>query len=537
MEGEEAEAPSGGGGLSDAGISGLKALIDEHLRKSNVYAEIQGFVSEFGKAHGTEVLDTVKERQLIGDVVRSLQVQRPLAAGRRLTQEGTATKAGEQYLLVKILGGRDFETGPDGERLVLSVHYGDQRFQAVPVQSTKEPRFDAAFLVRLSRNFAIDSAGKMSREHQLAGLRRLLVQGHDDEERDEQRSKHHNALHFVLVRQKASDAANAKELVASHLLEWRHILVNSGGASVVVELSGLGPAAKVRMPVGTLDIRLDLVPGPLTPPKHNLNAAEPGSNTGDENVDPSDAKAVSRLLSQGEVSSALKAETTFFSDLHRQFCQYARVWWQEYVEANPSFRNRLVKIFAENEFGEHVPSCSFVQPMQADRLLDSPRHAARFVSLIPYIREEVAGGGRTEIWHSFHSFFSKGHGDCEDHAVLLCSLLLGFGLHAFVCVGTVKDSNDEAERDHVWVVTLSGKRNRTCVFWESLTGQRLDLALLESSKQAQEQLATYRRVGCLFNHTSFFANKQVDDRVNRCSFDVADDSKWKAMDERLYSHR
>ena len=26
--------------------------------------------------------------------------------------------------------------------------------------------------------------------------------------------------------------------------------------------------------------------------------------------------------------------------------------------------------------------------------------------------------------------------DCEDHAVLLCSFLLGFGLNSYVCVGT-----------------------------------------------------------------------------------------------------
>ena len=53
-------------------------------------------------------------------------------------------------------------------------------------------------------------------------------------------------------------------------------------------------------------------------------------------------------------------------------------------------------------------------------------------------------------------------GDCEDHAVLLCSLLLGFGLDAYVCiVGTVIDNN-ENERDHLWVLTAEfGKRQKS----------------------------------------------------------------------------
>ena len=55
--------------------------------------------------------------------------------------------------------------------------------------------------------------------------------------------------------------------------------------------------------------------------------------------------------------------------------------------------------------------------------------------------------------------------DCEDHAVLLCSLLLGFGLDAYVCVGTkVRDAV------HTWVCTIASDGRVT--FWESLTGDR-----------------------------------------------------------------
>lgn len=43
----------------------------------------------------------------------------------------------------------------------------------------------------------------------------------------------------------------------------------------------------------------------------------------------------------------------------------------------------------------------------------------------------------TGIWNTCHTFLSLGKGDLENHVLLLCSLLLGFGLDAYVCVGTV----------------------------------------------------------------------------------------------------
>lgn len=56
-------------------------------------------------------------------------------------------------------------------------------------------------------------------------------------------------------------------------------------------------------------------------------------------------------------------------------------------------------------------------------------------------------------------------GDCEDHATLLCSLLLGFGLDAYVCVGT-KAKNTP----HTWVMTCGTDGSVT--FWESQTAHR-----------------------------------------------------------------
>ena len=49
-------------------------------------------------------------------------------------------------------------------------------------------------------------------------------------------------------------------------------------------------------------------------------------------------------------------------------------------------------------------------------------------------------GGKTllRVCDDCHGFLTRGAGDVADHANLLCSLLLGFGLDAYVATGTVR---------------------------------------------------------------------------------------------------
>ena len=111
-----------------------------------------------------------------------------------------------------------------------------------------------------------------------------------------------------------------------------------------------------------------------------------------------------------------------------------------------------------------------------------------------------------------HSFLSRGCGDCEDHAILLAGLLLGFGLDVCVCLGSSGDG------PHAWVVSLGSK----ITFWESLTGQRL----LSDDPRVHR---FYRKVGCVFNNKSFYGNIQVDDIVANTCWDLQNESMWKPM--------
>lgn len=74
---------------------------------------------------------------------------------------------------------------------------------------------------------------------------------------------------------------------------------------------------------------------------------------------------------------------------------------------------------------------------------------------------------------------TQGRGDVEDHALLLCGLLLGFGLNSFVCIGTKMAVGDAgpAAGAHAWVATLG--EGGEVFFWESLTAERCAAVVAE----------------------------------------------------------
>lgn len=238
---------------------------------------------------------------------------------------------------------------------------------------------------------------------------------------------------------------------------------------------------------------------------------------------------LNQTLSQEVVNTQLALERQKTAEKERLFLVYAKQWWREYLQIRPSHNSRLVKIFAQDENGINRPVCSYVKPLRAGRLLDTPRQAARFVNVLGYERAPViGGGGKQEQWCTLLAFLCRNKGDCEDHANLLCSLLLGYGLEAFVCVGTKAKGVP-----HAWVMTCG--TDGTITFWESLTGHRyIHKPTNPDEPPAAEQpkpLYPYKTVGCVFNHQMFLGNCQPSDSVESCVFDLNDESKWKPMSE------
>ena len=99
-------------------------------------------------------------------------------------------------------------------------------------------------------------------------------------------------------------------------------------------------------------------------------------------------------------------------------------------------------------------------PIMADRVLTTPLQAARFVSLIPITHSEA--DEQFEVWGNPDVFLAKRQGNVAEHSLLLCNLLLGFGMDAYVCLGTNSEGN------HSWVLTINDGKKFTV--WESLTG-------------------------------------------------------------------
>ena len=92
-------------------------------------------------------------------------------------------------------------------------------------------------------------------------------------------------------------------------------------------------------------------------------------------------------LSEEAVSKQQSLERKFETDSLQQYLEYANSWWTDYKQMRPSHKSRLVKIFAETDDREasvYKPVCTMIQPIHADRILETPLHAARFVSLIPF---------------------------------------------------------------------------------------------------------------------------------------------------------
>ena len=166
-------------------------------------------------------------------------------------------------------------------------------------------------------------------------------------------------------------------------------------------------------------------------------------------------------------------------------------------------------------------------------------------------------------------------GDVADHATLLCSLLLGFNLDAYVVVGTAIDAAGQ-EMYYCWVITLgfgtcSGIRPSIAsssrgahthmlvttangrpevLFWESETGRRclptattmhglrfcrVRVLCGEPTPAAGRVLISGNivlcalQVGCVFNHSSFYANIQKNDAATACVFDLENAGLWKAV--------
>jgi len=234
--------------------------------------------------------------------------------------------------LVSIKALVDYLSPKEEDFIYCSIAFLKQRFQTPAVSAATELYFneeEGSFL------FDIDEHGSRS----LIDPSLLM--------------KLNQSIHITILKQKRSEKA---VVLGTKNLDWRAVLhsnsIEINAEILPVDLSKSGP-------MGLVTLHLDLLPA--------LTKVE--------------------ALSEEAVSKQISLERKFEQESIQQFLEYANNWWAEYKQIRPSHKTRLVKIFAESDDREasvYKPVCSMVQPMQADRLLETPLHAARFVSLIPF---------------------------------------------------------------------------------------------------------------------------------------------------------
>ncbi|GMH46383.1 hypothetical protein TrRE_jg9568, partial [Triparma retinervis] len=459
--------------------------LQDTLRNTPAYSALrERLVTMINQDQGSNASD--ENKQSIGNILNSL-IGSSSTSKPPPPPPATPINPDSLYLRVSISKGHGFVshlTSRTGQiqDLQLSLSFKKQRFHSPPVRASMDPSFDSSFLFLLAPRAPADARAWSS----------FL-------------SADSSSLHVCCTSSPSpsrsshpSYTSTQREVVGVGRRDWRTSLTGGDGT---LELRGGGG---MEGGGGTLRVKLDLV-------QSEADLILPMTTT--------------------EIERKVEETKTRDTENARNFYLYAVDWWRQYQEISPSHARRQgVRIFAPDESGVSRCVCSYVSPVRAGRMVDSPRHAARFVSLIPFERRAGVGGRRVDTWQSWHTFLAKCRGDVEDHSTLLCSLLLGFGLNAYVVLGTARDTDGEEEtREHSWVAVLppATEQSKDVTFIESLTGQRYEAKM--GSKASTEALP-YHSVSAVFNHEAFHALKSTPNTIPNVDFDLSDPKNWRSMD-------
>jgi len=138
--------------------------------------------------------------------------------------------------------------------------------------------------------------------------------------------------------------------------------------------------------------------------------------------------------------------------------------------------------------------CEYLTPVIPPSEMDSAIKVARMVRCITWSDDEETFKNEKskEVWQAPPFFMEMRKGDMEDHALLMCNLLLGLGLDAYVCVGRLEGSK-ELEKRHVWVMTR--EEDGSVKMYETSNGEPITLPdrwetldLAEAKKEEAEAL-------------------------------------------------
>ena len=186
-------------------------------------------------------------------------------------------------------------------------------------------------------------------------------------------------IQLAMTRERTGPGPPERTLVATAAVDWRHALLQRGSEMRIT-----------LRPCGHDSVLSSDAPGVL---KLKLNVAPLAG-------DSATATELAPTFDEIAIRQQIQRFTAKLGETARAFYLYARKWWQDYTAISSRCAGRSVRLFARDEAGETRCVCTFVSPLAAGRALDSPRHAARFVALLPIERDDSVGGARAETWAS-----------------------------------------------------------------------------------------------------------------------------------------
>ncbi|XP_073430700.1 coiled-coil and C2 domain-containing protein 2A isoform X1 [Dendrobates tinctorius] len=142
---------------------------------------------------------------------------------------------------------------------------------------------------------------------------------------------------------------------------------------------------------------------------------------------------------------------------------------------------------------------------------------ARYVSLIPFLPDNVSFAGICNLWSTSDQFLDLLAGDEEEHAVLLCNYFLAMGKKAWLVIG-----NAIPEGPTTYVLTAEQNEN---IIWNPSNGRFYG---------QYDTFCPLQSVGCLINSDNIWFNIQQYDSPMSISFDTSRPKMWKPFFSRSY---
>lgn len=484
---EDSPAPH----LTQTRVQDMRHAIHEHLSRHNVYGQLRGIIAEHAKGNpdfdpsdSEAIVRLIRERGVVTDLLGRLDASVGVAgAGAGASgPRNTAlrhVRPHQRYLHVRLLGGRAFLDNLDldpkaaqDQSMVVSFHFGAQRFRSAPQPCACDPSFEDDFLLLL------DPAAASAVD---------LI------ELD-------TPLHIVVT--KEDNAFQRATVLGENVVDWRRAL-KTGFLALTVELSG----ASSGVPSGLLELQIETIPA--------------GRRYSEEDI----ANAVHDQRTQ---TTALDREFLIYArrwwaEFHGVRAQHAERRVKVFAAgANGRLlpvTHFVAPLLPDRALDTPADAARFVSAVQFERPEDAVGELLPRAALGSAGGASGGAGASQDAWCPLFVFLVQRRGDVASHATLLCSLLLGFGLDAYCVVGA--RASDGGRATHMWVATRrkTGPFAFDVTFWEPTTGERF----------GPTDAHPYASVGSAFNHASFFANIQESDSPVTCDFDLDCDTKWKAM--------